>query len=105
MATAEYRPLLMRANRLLGSALIEHNLVKFEDLEAANERLLGGVDVLVAIWDGKGAQGQAGTAQVVARARALRLPIAWVHAGNRKPGTMQPTSLGADHGRVTYENL
>jgi len=30
----------MRANRLLGSALIEHNLVKFEDLEAANERLL-----------------------------------------------------------------
>ncbi len=40
MPTAEYRPLLMRANRLLGSALIEHNLVKFEDLEAANERLL-----------------------------------------------------------------
>jgi Type II secretion system (T2SS), protein E, N-terminal domain len=40
MATAEYRPLLMRANRLLGSALIEHSLVKFEDLEAANERLL-----------------------------------------------------------------
>lgn len=30
----------MRANRLLGSALIEHNLVKFEELEAANERLL-----------------------------------------------------------------
>ncbi len=40
MMTSEYRPLLMRANRLLGSALIEHNLVKFEDLEAANERLL-----------------------------------------------------------------
>jgi len=40
MVIAEYRPLLMRANRLLGSALIEHNLVKFEDLEAANERLL-----------------------------------------------------------------
>ncbi len=30
----------MRANRLLGSALIEHSLVKFEDLEVANERLL-----------------------------------------------------------------
>ncbi|WP_415907929.1 hypothetical protein [Oleiharenicola sp. Vm1] len=30
----------MRANRLLGSALVEHNLVKFEDLEAANERVL-----------------------------------------------------------------
>lgn len=36
----EHRPLFMRANRLLGSALVEHNLVKFEDLEAANERVL-----------------------------------------------------------------
>ena len=39
-AMSENRPLLLRANRLLGSALIEHNLVKFEDLEVANERLL-----------------------------------------------------------------
>ncbi len=30
----------MRANRLHGSALVEHNLVKFEDHEAANERVL-----------------------------------------------------------------
>lgn len=37
---SEHRPLLMRSNRLLGSALIEHSLVKFEDLEVANERLL-----------------------------------------------------------------
>ncbi|MBP6864740.1 MAG: hypothetical protein KBC32_05640 [Candidatus Didemnitutus sp.] len=36
----EHRPLLMRANRLLGSALVEHNLVKFEELEVANERVL-----------------------------------------------------------------
>lgn len=36
----EHRPLLMRANRLLGAQLVEHNLVKIDDLEAANERLL-----------------------------------------------------------------
>jgi hypothetical protein len=30
----------MRANRLLGAALVEHNLVKIEDLEKANEKLL-----------------------------------------------------------------
>ncbi len=30
----------MRANRLLGAALVEHNLVKIEDLEAANEKLI-----------------------------------------------------------------
>ena len=38
--SAEHRPLLMRANRLLGAGLVEHNLVKIEDLEKANERLL-----------------------------------------------------------------
>jgi hypothetical protein len=36
----EHRPLMMRANRLLGASLVEHNLVKIEDLEAANEKLI-----------------------------------------------------------------
>jgi hypothetical protein len=36
----ENRALLMRANRLLGAALVENNLVKVEDLEKANEKLL-----------------------------------------------------------------
>jgi hypothetical protein len=31
---------MMRSNRLLGAAFVEHNLVKIEDLEKANERLL-----------------------------------------------------------------
>jgi hypothetical protein len=30
----------MRANRLLGASLVDHNLVKIEHLDAANERLL-----------------------------------------------------------------
>jgi len=30
----------MRANRLMGAGLVEHNLVKIEDLESANERML-----------------------------------------------------------------
>lgn len=76
-----------------------------EAYAAANEWMLGNADVLIAVWDGQGAQGEGGTAQVVARARAHRLPLAWVHAGNRAPGTMEPKSLGADQGLVTYENL
>jgi hypothetical protein len=36
----EFRPLVMRANRLLGAQLVEHNLVKIEDLEAANEKFI-----------------------------------------------------------------
>lgn len=36
----EHRPLMMRANRLLGAALVERNLVKIEDLEVATEKLI-----------------------------------------------------------------
>lgn len=36
----ELRPLLMRANRLLGAQLVEHNLVKIEDLETASEKFI-----------------------------------------------------------------
>lgn len=36
----EYRPLVMRANRLLGAQLVEHNLVTIENLNAANEKFI-----------------------------------------------------------------
>jgi hypothetical protein len=39
----EYRPLVMRANRLLGAQLVEHNLVKIEDLNTANEKFIEAV--------------------------------------------------------------
>jgi len=72
---------------------------------AASDRVLDGVDVLVAVRDGQAAQGRAETAEVVARGHARRLPLAWVHGGNRKSGTVEATSPGADQGRVTHENL
>jgi hypothetical protein len=62
-------------------------------------------DVLLAIWDGQDAQGQGGTGGTVAEARARGIPVVWVHAGNRRPGTHEPTSLGDEQGQVTYENL
>ena len=37
---SEYRSIVMRANRLLGASLVDHNLIKLEDLENANGRLL-----------------------------------------------------------------
>ncbi len=40
MLPKEHRPLLMRANRLLGAQLVEQNLVKIEDLETANEKFI-----------------------------------------------------------------
>jgi hypothetical protein len=72
---------------------------------AAGNYVLDHCDVLVAVWDGQPAQGEAGTAAVVASARARGLPLAWIHAGNRKPDTLEPTSLGNAQGTVSYERL
>jgi len=62
-------------------------------------------DLLLTIWDGQGAQGQGGTGELVAAARDLNLPVVIIRAGNRKPGTTEPTSLGAEQGRVIEERL
>ena len=76
-----------------------------EAYEEAGNYVLDHCDVLITIWDGYGAQGQGGTGAIVAKARQRSLPIAWIHAGNRKPGTQEPTSLGTDQGKVTFENI
>jgi len=73
--------------------------------EAAGRYVVERCDVLLAVWDGRDAQGQGGTGGIVAEARERGLPIAWVRAGNRKPGTLEPTSLGDEQGKVTFENL
>lgn len=62
-------------------------------------------DVLIAVWDGKDPQGRGGTGEIVALARRRGIPIAWVHAGNRLPGTEEATSLGEEQGKVTFEGF
>lgn len=73
--------------------------------EAAGLAVLTGAQVLIALWDGAVARGRGGTAHLVALARERGLPLAWVRAGNRAPGSDEPTSLGADQGRVTFERF
>src|SRR5947199_5063965 len=58
--------------------------------QAAGDYVLNHCDVLLTVWDGESAQGHGGTAHIVEEARMRGLPIAWVHAGNRKPGTHEP---------------
>jgi hypothetical protein len=73
--------------------------------EAAGQYVVDHCDVLIAVWDGQEEQGRGGTAWVVAEAKKRSLPVARVHAGNRKPGTKEPTSLGEEQGRVSFENF
>ena len=72
---------------------------------AAGRYVVEHCDVLLAVWDGQPAQSQGGTGDVVALARRRGLPVAWVHAGNRRPGTYELTTLGEEQGRVSLERF
>jgi hypothetical protein len=98
----EFLRLLARADEVIE---LPAQAEREQAYEAAGEFVCEHAEVLLAVWDGNSAQGQGGTATVVARARQRGLPIAWVHAGNRKAGTLEPTSLGDEQGRVTYEHF
>lgn len=98
----EFRGLLARAAEVVQ---VPPRPSRDEAYEAGGSAVLERADVLVAIWDGQGAQGRGGTGGIVARAREHRLPLAWVHAGNRRPGTGEPTSLGAEQGEVSLERF
>ncbi|HVS04226.1 MAG TPA: hypothetical protein VMT16_15790 [Thermoanaerobaculia bacterium] len=72
--------------------------------EALGEELLRRADVLLAVWDGGPPGGPGGTAAVVARARTLGKPLAWVVAAQgRSPSARSPPA--GDQPSVRYERL
>ena len=99
---AEFRWLLGQADEVL---VLPPPPSRAEAYEAGTRYLLDHADVVLAVWDGQPSQGQGGTGATVAEARRRGLPLAWVHAGNRRPGTSEPTTLGTTQGTVTYENM
>lgn len=98
----EFRALLSRAAEVV---LVPPQQSRDAAYERAGLMVLERSDVLVTIWDGMYAQGRGGTGGLVAEARRQAMPIAWVHAANRAPGTDEPTSLGAEQGTVSFERL
>ncbi|KPL74835.1 hypothetical protein ADN00_13435 [Ornatilinea apprima] len=67
--------------------------------------LLENCDILLVIWDGSASQGKGGTGEIALEARRRKIPMIWIHAGNRISGTQTATSLGDEQGRVDYENF
>ena len=98
----EFRRLLNRADEVVE---LPPSPTRDEAYRAAGLYVLEHCDVLLAVWDGRAAQGRGGTEAVVAEARRRALPLVWVHAGNRRPGTREPTTLGAEQGVVIVERL
>jgi hypothetical protein len=98
----EFMDLLARADEVISLPPVAS---REQAYAAAGRYVLDHSEVLIAIWDGKPAQGLAGTSEIVAQTRSRRLPLAWIHAGNRLPGTNIPTSLGMEQGKVTFEHF
>jgi hypothetical protein len=98
----EFIHLLGKAERVINLPVTNK---REEAYLAAGNYTLENSDFLLAIWDGKPAQGVAGTGKIVAMAREFGLPLAWIHAGNRLPGTGISTSLGSEQGKVTFEHF
>lgn len=67
---------------------------------ALRDFLIERADALLALYDGCPAQGPGGTAEVVKGMRSKGKPVVVVRAGNRRPGTFEPTSLGALQGTL-----
>ncbi|MDA2811219.1 hypothetical protein O4J56_11295 [Nocardiopsis sp. RSe5-2] len=63
---------------LMRSALVRympHKTAGRQAYEDANEAILGGIDRLVAVWDGQPSGGQGGTGDAVAAARGRGVPV------------------------------
>jgi hypothetical protein len=54
-------------------------------------------DVLIALWDGEPSRGQGGTADIVAYARARKLPLFWIHI-NDEPRIIEELTGGIKAG-------
>ena len=98
----EFLSLLARADRVI---TLPPAPTREDAYAAAGHYVLDHCDLLLGVWDGEKAQGTGGTAEIVAEARRRGLPLAWVHAGNRKPGTHEPVLLCNEQGVVTFERL
>ena len=80
----EFRDQLDRANRVIE---LPGHLNREEAYVALGKTLLNQSDVLIAVWDGKPANGRGGTAEIVQEVRERGMPLAWIH--HKQPGTTE----------------
>ncbi len=70
--------------------------------ERAGHYVLNNCDLLLTLWDGESAAGGGGTGDIVARARAMKHPIAWIFA--TKGVTESCENDSREPGSIVFEN-
>lgn len=84
VSVREFRDLFVQANQVIE---LPGHLNREEAYVALGKTLLDQSDVLIAVWDGKPANGRGGTAEIVQEARERGMPLAWIH--HTQPGKME----------------
>jgi len=98
----EFLKLLKKASKVIHFPKIANREKSYGKV---GKYIVDNCNILIAVWDGKDEQGIPGTANIVKIARSLSKPIAIIYAGNRIPGTEEPTSLGKKQGKIILENF
>lgn len=101
---------LKEFDRLLAKAadviLLPETACRDESYRMAGIFIVEHAEVLIALWDGRGALGKGGTGDIVETARKKGLPLAWIQCGNRQPWTKrQPDDLRISQGKVVFERF
>jgi hypothetical protein len=72
---------------------------------AAGLYVLDHCDLLIALWDGRKAQGQGGTGEIVSLAQRRRIPLAWVYSQRQNQERINHFHSSQEPGTVSYERL
>jgi len=96
----EFRDALAGAATLTELPAVE---TREEAYEQAGQYVVERCDVLLALWDGRPAAGQGGTADVVAWARDRDVPVYWIHT--EPPFRAAWVETGLTHGLDAYRAL
>lgn len=98
----EFEKMLSQADKVNELPFPENHTEVYTQL---GRYILDHCDLLIAVWDGQNAQGLGGTGDVVGEALRRQIPLIRIHAGNRKPGTFDVTSLDEEQGKIDYERF
>jgi len=101
VSVREFRDLFVQANQIIE---LPGHLTREEAYVALGKTLLDQSDVLIAVWDGKPANGRGGTAEIVQEVRERGMPLAWIH--HTQPGKMETVvTPDADQMRLIFERF
>jgi len=99
---SEFEYLLCRATEVIAMPPARTTSHAYEE---ASHFVAGNCDLMVAVYDGAPALGRGGTGEVCRHAVERGIPVFHVKAGNRQPGTLTPTTLGKEQGKLVCYNL